>query len=178
MPYTPTHKSSEAAVELQLAKPEERAHVTSVRGTVTANGGTFNLNLRNPAGNDKVANIHGFTVDTQFEALVDVFDTFTSAPSGGTEPSIDNLLMDTEQVNGEGTMTVREDVTFTGDNVHLTSVIPSGGPGGTIGGSQSEPTPIIEPDREIVVEVTNQSGSDNEAAITIVYSEAELTEQP
>lgn len=165
-----TAEATEESALLPQAKREERGHVVSVRESVAA-GGTLNLNLRNPTDNDHNANIQLLRVSTQFEAVVDVFDTYTTAPSGGTTPAVDNLLMDTAQDNGGGSMTIRKNADFDGDNLHVVAVMPGGGSAGKVGGTQSQTAPLVEPDREIVMQVTNQSGSANDAALTIVWVE-------
>jgi hypothetical protein len=168
-----TAEANEEDVLLAQAKRDERAFVASTRFTVTASGGTANLNLANPSGSGFNANIRNFRVTTQFLGIVDVFDEFSSAPSGGTGNGIDNLLVDSGGGTDTGNMAVAQDVSFTGSNTHVQDAIPSGGPGGNIGGASMGPTPIIEPEREIVIEVTNQGGSDADAAITILYVEEE-----
>lgn len=166
-----TAQAAEAAAVLEQAKAEERGQIASNRSTVTASGGTTNLQIENPSGSGVNANIQLIHINTQFEGIVDVWDQFSTAPSGGTADTPDNLLMDSEQANGSGSMNVNTDVTFTGSNTHIEDVIPSGGPGGNIGGPFDLGSPLIEPEREIVIEVTNQSGSDDEAAITVVWAE-------
>jgi hypothetical protein len=163
--------ASEDTALLQQAKRKEEAYVASTRFTVAASGGTANMNVKNPSGSGINANIRGFLVRTQFEGIVDVFDKFSTAPSGGTGNGIDNLLLDSDGSDDSGQVTVATNVTFTGSNTHVQDVIPSGGPGGNIGGESMAPTPVIEPGREIVIEVTNQSGSNDEAAITVIYVE-------
>lgn len=165
--------AAEEDVLLAQAKRDERAYVASTRFTVTASGGTANMQLQNPSGSGFNANVRSFVVRTQFEGTVDVWDQFSTAPSGGSGNGIDNLLMDSEGADDFGNMNVATNVTFTGSNTHIEDVIPSGGPGGKIGGESMAPTPIIEPGREIVIDVTNDSGADNDAAITILYVEEE-----
>lgn len=166
-----TAEAAEEDVLLAQAKREERAFVASTQFTVTASGGTANMQLQNPAGSGLDANVQTMLVRTQFQGTVVVWDTFSTAPSGGTANGIDNLLLDSEAQDDTGSMNVATDVSFTGSNAHVRDIIPSGGPGGNVGGEAMSTTPIIEPDREVVLEVTNTSGSDAEAAITVVYVE-------
>lgn len=168
-----TAEASEEGVLLEQAKRAEAAHIASERSSVTASGGVFTLHLSNPEGSGVDANVQRIKITSQFEGVIDVWDTFTSAPSGGTAATIDNLLLDSNQDNGMGQIDVLTGVSFTGENPHYQSVLPSGGPGGSFGGQLEEGAPLIEPGREIVVEVTNQSGSDDDAAITVVYVEEE-----
>lgn len=170
--------ATEYAATLQRLKHKEEARIASERATVTASGGTFNLQFSNPSDSGRNVNVISIRVTTQFEGVIDVWDTFTTAPSGGTTATIDNLLLDTEQENGMGVVDANTDVSYTGDDQHYVSVIPSGGPGGANGGELVEGAPLVEPGREFVVEVENQGGSDGEAAISVVYVEEDtaLTE--
>lgn len=173
MAYESTDKTNRLLAQLELAKRQERGYIVSERATVTANGGTFNLNLDNPSGSGVNLIVTNVVVTTQFQGVYDAFDTFSTAPSGGSSITIDNLLMDTGNIDGATQANAATDVTFTGNSPHISRVIPSGGGGGQIGGETDAEAPIIQPEREIVVEVTNRSGTDADASITVVYIEVE-----
>lgn len=81
--------------------------------------------------------------------------------------------MDTADTNGEGTANANSNVTFTASgSPHVETVIPSGGEGGnTIGGQIQATSPIIEPGREIVIQVTNNGSVTRPASLGVIYSE-------
>lgn len=163
--------AQEEDVVLQQAKRNENAYVASARQSVAASGGTVNMALTNPSGSGINVNVKSTFVRTQFQGEATIYDEFSSAPSGGTENGVDNLLMDTGNTTGGSTTTVREGVSFTAGGDHVKDVIPSGGAGGKVGGEAVETEPLIEPDREIVAEVQNDSGSQAKAAIIVVFVE-------
>jgi len=170
MTYTYSSKSNELQAELEISRVEERGYVASERFDVGA-GATENLHLKNPADSSTDLRVHRFKVNTQFEGNATIYDSFSSDPTGGTEAGVDNLLLDTGEQNGETLADVNTGVTFTANNPHMVAVIPSGGFVGTTGGAFENGGPIIEPDREIVLEVENESGSADGASLTIIYSE-------
>lgn len=164
--------AAEEAALLEQAKRDEDAFVASTRTEVSASGGTANINLRNPGGSGVIANVLAMTVRSQFEGTIDVVDEFSTAPSGGSSGVIDNLLLDTDGGPADvGSVEVRTGVSFTGSGTHVEDILPSGGPGGQIGGEATETNPIVEPGREFVIEATNQSETADDVAFFIVYIE-------
>lgn len=161
------------AAQFEKARQEERAHVVSNREDVAASGGTSNIHFANPSGNHKEYHVHSFILVTQFRGQVTIYDTFSSAPTGGTSLTVDNLRMDTEDVNGMGTANANSNATYTASgSPHVEAVIPSGGEGGnTIGGQIQATSPIIEPGREIVIQVTNSTSTSRPASLGVIYSE-------
>ena len=160
----------EENVLLEQSKRGGNAFVASIRGTVSSSG-TTDLHFKNPADSGLDANVRAVFVRTRFKGIADVYVEFSDGPSGGTANGVDNLKMDTDDTTGDTSMVVKQDVTFTATNTHVKDVIPSGGPGGQVGGEATETEPLIEPGREIVVEVTNESGSEEKAAISVVFVE-------
>ena len=160
----------EENVLLEQSKRQGDAFVASIRATV-ASSDTTNLHLKNPADSGLDANVQAVFVRTRFMGIVDVYNEFSDGPSGGTANGVDNLKMDTDGTTGDTSMAVKQDVTFTATNAHVKDVIPSGGPGGQVGGEATQTEPLIEPGREIVVEVTNESGDQEKAAISVVFVE-------
>lgn len=162
--------ATEHAARIELEKREERAFVASVRKSVS-NSGTLNLHLKNPSGSGKDCNLASIKIDTQFQATYTVHDDFSSAPSGGSTVAVENLLLDTNNGKDSGNMAVNKDVSFTADSQHLLGVVPSGGNAGAIGGDDESTQPLIQPEREIVIEVTNEGAKAGKAAIRVVYTE-------
>lgn len=167
------HSGGEFAVpELESRIPDEEGYIISELSTgVTSNGGTFNLQLSNPSSSGRSAVISGVRIGTTQRATARIWDSFSSAPSGGSSVTIDNLLMDTGGGTDAGNMSANTDVSFTGTNTHAIQVLGGGQGGNTIGATARTETFIIEPDREIVVEITNNSSNDADIVITVVYFE-------
>lgn len=165
-----TTQAAEEDVLLQQAKRDGVGFVASARSSVTS-GGTLNLHLKNPANSGIDINVESAFTRSQFEGSVDIHDAFSSAPSGGVGNGVDNLKLDSGNDTGDTQITVNKGVSYTASNTHVKDVLPSGGAGGQIGGEATGTEPLIEPDREIVVEVTNDSGTQAKAAISVVYVE-------
>lgn len=161
-----------ASERFDLAITQERAHILSELYTdVTGNGGTANLHLQNPSANDRSAIIDSARVSTSQRGTVRLYDSFSSAPSGGSTATADNLLMDSGGGVDTGSMNANTDVSFTGDNTHAVQVVGGGQGGNALGATAQAETFIMEPDREIVLEVTNNSSNAADMAVTLVYFE-------
>lgn len=159
-------------------RSDGRAYTVSHTTTVAANGGSMNVHLKNPTGQSDPDDIDivTFAPVTQFEGKYTVYDSFSSAPSGGTELGIDNMVMDSDNQTDTGIAVANGGVSFTDDgDPHLELPIPSGGGDsqglGTFGGRGIGTEPIIEPGREIVIELTNESESEELGGIVVVYTE-------
>lgn len=161
-----------ASERFDLAITQERAHIVSeLYEAVSGNGGTANLHLENPTDNDRSAIIDSARVSTSQRSTIRLWDGFSSAPSGGSSVDPDNLLMDSGGSSDTGTMNAATDVTFTGNNTHAVQVAGGGQGGNALGATAQAETFIMEPDRDLVLEVTNNSSNEMEAAISIVYFE-------
>lgn len=148
--------------------------------TATSGGGTFNLHLANPTDSGVNLEVESFIIDTQFRGQYTIYDSFDTDPSGGTTLTIDNLRMDSaNSVPDSGIAEANQDVTYTPatDGTHFAGVLPSGGGEGsgigTMGGHAAGTEPIIEPGREIVIMVQNDSTNDRSGSVGIVYTEGE-----
>ena len=159
---------------LQHYKKQEQAFITFTRGTV-ADAATQNLHIKNPADSGVTADIQQVTISPQFTGNMAIYDSFSSAPSGGTSTTIDNLRMDSDNtIPDVGNLTTQEQVSFTEDNTHIDIPIPGGGSGGSaIGGELHATKPLIDPGREIVIEAENTSGASSPVGIVAVYVERE-----
>lgn len=157
---------------LQHYKIQEQAFVTFTRGTL-ADAATRNLHIKNPSDSGVTVDIQQISIVPQFTGNMAIYDSFSSAPSGGSSAGIDNLRMDSANTTPDvGTMTTNEEVTFTESNTHLDIPIPGGGSGGNAIGEQLEATkPLIDPGREIVIEAENTSGASSPVGIVAVYVE-------
>jgi len=178
---SPASTSANSAAIAQAVNKEMRLERAQVRGrgfvvsnvaTIAGNGGTETLQLKNPSGSNVSACVNSFLINSQFAGEFAVYDAFSTPPSGGSDAGIDNLLMDAEGGPPDvGNMISKTGVSFTQNGIHVDGVLPSGGPGDSIGGNVSGTEPIIEPGREIVLELTNTSGSDEKGSLGVVYSE-------
>lgn len=151
------------------------AFIGYTTASVPASGGTITLHLENPTDN-RMIDVHNLIITTQFEGQYWIYDVFDGDVTG-SEVTTDNLRLD--EMNGapdSGNMNMNNGVTFTATGTHFHESVPSGGPGGNMGGKSTGPEPLIGPGREIVIELQNDSGSDNMGTIGIVYSERERTD--
>lgn len=161
-----------ASERFDLAITQERAHIVSELYTdVTGNGGAANLHLANPDGNDRSVIVESLRVSSSQRSTVRLWDSFSSSPTDGSTATIDNLLMDSGGGTDEGSMNANTGVTFTGDNTHAVQVIGGGQGGNALGATAQAETFVIEPNREIVVEVTNNSSNAADMTLTAVFFE-------
>lgn len=142
---------------------------------VASGGGTLNIHIANETTGIAVE-VHRFIVSSQFRGAYAVYDEFSSAPSGGTTDGIDNLLLDSDGGSPDtGSMTINYGVTFTESNTHILETLPSGGGGGsgigTTGGSSRGTEPVIEPGREVVIQLINDSTNERRGTVGLVYTE-------
>lgn len=169
-----TRRIAQAAqnnARLELEKRNENGQIISHREEVAA-GATVNVHLENPSDSGVDANVVSMQISTIFQATFDVYDGFSTAPSGGTSTTPDNLLMDSDDANGAGAMNTNVNVSYTSSKTHLEGVVPSGGQGNNqVGGAMNGTTPLIEPGREIVLELTNESSSAGFGAVGLVWTE-------
>lgn len=153
-------------------RSDDRGYVAYYTDTVAADGGTINLHVKNDSA-DTIIDVSAFPVSSQFRGSYNIYDVFSSAPTGGTDAEIDNLRMDAENGSRDtGEMTVNHSVSFTASGTHWSDVLPSGGAGSnTTGGADNGTEPLIEPGREVVVELTNDSANARPGAVGVVYTE-------
>ena len=170
-----TLKRMSEVARLQYWKAKEQAFVASLATSVTS-GGTINIQLSNPADSTVALDVSQFLFSSQFKGQFKIYDQFDTAPSGGSAIGIDNLLMDSGG-NGPdtGSATANSGVTFTPSGTpHFNSVLPGGGVGGTgTGGAGIGTEPIIEPGREVVLELQNDGTDAAPGSIGVVYLERE-----
>jgi len=160
---------------LQHFKQKGQGFVASESADVTSSG-TLTLHLKNPSGNAFDIDVVQFLFSSQFKGQLKIYDRFSSGPSGGTSVGIDNLVADSGAANADtGTMTANTGVTFTADGTaHYNAALPSGGSGANgIGGAATATEPIIEPGREVVLELQNDSNSTAPGSVGAVYLERE-----
>lgn len=137
-----------------------------------SSSGSINLHIKNPNGSGVSVDVRTFSVSSQFKGEFDVFDEFSSAPSGGSDAGIDNLLMDTEGGPADvGDAQANIGVSFTESGTHFGAALPSGGAGGQVGGALAGTEPVIEPDREIVIQLTNDGSESGIGSIGVVFAE-------
>lgn len=144
-----------------------KAYVVSERFTV-APGGNFNMHFKNPSSTNKTAVFQEIPLGSQFQGTLDVHDGFSSAPSGGTPLAIENQIMDSAGAVDSGDMEANKNVTYTADNTHEKKAF-GGGPGGKQGIVNGPKVFSIENGREIVVDVTNESGTESKASLSMRY---------
>jgi len=157
--------------QLEQAKRGNRAFVVSYTDTVVKTTGTTNLHIKNPGSNTRSLQIHALNISTQFPGFYTVYDAFSTAPTGGTALDPQSLLMDSLEAPTTSVMEANKNVTFSGNDYHTTEVFATGGKTSKSGAAARGENPIIEPGREIVIEVTNTSVDDNDASIFVTFCE-------
>lgn len=175
-----TRIASEENSRVEIYKQREQGFVASFIDTdVASNGGTINMQITNPSDSGFDIDVVKFLFTSQFKGQFAVYDQFSSAPSGGSSVPVDNLLMDSGGDNGStaGGVTINRGVNFTSaDSPHYDAVLPTGGMGANTGGGAGTATePLIEPGREIVLELTNNSTSNAPGSLGVVYLERDDT---
>lgn len=120
-------------------------------------------------------------IDNGFDVSVDVTvegshvldsaanDTLDSPVSDGSTITVSNGNVDfIDGTTGHSTLTT--DASFTSTGTHAQRVLGSGG-GGTVGAAGGTDSFILEPDREIVIELENNSSNSARVSITCVWFE-------
>jgi len=172
----PPHPNNETyhlnlMTQLEQAKRRDRAFIVSFTDTVAKTSGTTNLHLKNPDHNTRSMQIHSMNIATQFPGFYTIFDSFSTAPSGGTVLDPQSMLVDATAEQTTSVMEANKNVTFSGNDYHSTEVFATGGKTAKAGGAVDAEHPLIEPGREIVIEVTNTSVDDNDASILVTLCE-------
>jgi hypothetical protein len=163
-------EAAESTAQPEIATRDERGFVISVLDTAVADTGTLNVSLENGTS-DTTANLVSVQYITDFDGEARLYDSFSSAPSGGTTLDIENLLLDEDDAADPGSMTARQDASFTSSGTHTERIIATAGPGPGGLANFTEVAPTIEPSRDVVFEITNTSGGSGRASIEVVYYE-------
>lgn len=150
---------------------DDSAFVTYYVTDVPA-GETMNLAISNPTS-DTSADILGISYLAVFDGDFTIYDSFSSAPSGGDPRSPDSLLLDEAGGVTSSVIDVESDATFTSDgDPHFSRpTIASGVGDDPTGSGGSFADPLIEPGRSMVVELANTNADAGRAAIGIEYAE-------
>lgn len=171
MPFNTRPEVTDAS-RFDKAITEERAFIaTTDIVTVASGGGTLTLTLENPSGSGVTAVVVESPVTTAVAADLELFDGFSTNPSGGTDAGIDNLLLDSGGGTDSGNMNARSGDTFTATNTQDAAVLGGGQGGQVVGGARGTSTFYIEPDRRVVFQVTNDTNNDGEMSISLIWFE-------
>jgi hypothetical protein len=148
------------------------AFVAYVTGSVPSGGGTETLHIQNPT-QGRIIDIEQFVIVSQFRGQYAIYDRFDGDVTGGSSVTIGNLRLDSAGGPPDsGDMSAASGVSFTDTGTHFSAAIPSGdSPGGTSGGAGAGTEPLIEPGREIVIELQNDSTSTRVGTVGVVYTE-------
>jgi len=173
MPAHPNNSKYHLSIMTQLerAKRKNRAFIVSYTDTVAKTSGTTNLHIKNPSDNKRSLHVHGLNIATQFPGFYTVYDKFTAGPTGGTPLTPQALLADRQATPTTSIIEANKNVTHSGDDYHSTEVFAAGGKTSKSGGAAKAENPIVEPGRELVIEVTNTSVDNNDASIMLTFSE-------
>jgi hypothetical protein len=149
----------------------EESYLASKEYTIGSVGNTATLTIVNPAGSGTSTPIAPVTVDARVASYGRIYTEFTDAPSGGTEVTPTNTLAATGGDSDTTALTVRRGDTFTADGGTTSRLVSGGGGGSAIGGTQSLAAAVLEPGRELVVEVEKLENGGDELTITARWFE-------
>lgn len=146
--------------------------IVSESMSLNANEST-NVHLKNPGSSNKRLVVTNLNIGTQIPYTSTSYDKFSSGPSGGERVEIHNVLLDSGGEDDDGVAVANKDVSFTNGTSNHAVGVGGGGKGGNATGDGGEHVPIImEPGREVVIKVQNDSSSaGGRASITLVYFE-------
>lgn len=159
----------------------ERAFKVSEELTNTSQGDTTNLHVANPAGSGVTGVFTPIMAEAADRSYARVYDSFSTAPSGGNSADVQNVLMDASGgAPDTGGLTAKTDVSFTESSTHISRLVGSGVGGNSLGGAENLPVLALEPGREIVIEVEKLGTGNNQVPITARWYEAPVvySEEP
>jgi len=147
-----------------------------------ANGGTgdtTSVAFVLPSDAARSATFAELQVAVGTRSWIRLYDTFDSAPTGGTSLAIQNVLLD--RANGTpdpGRLTATQDPTFTAASTHTQELLGGGQGASAIGAAMSMPVVTVEPGRTLVLEVEKLTSGPDEVSLVprwfetdAVYSE-------
>lgn len=151
----------------------ERAFKVSVELTNASQGDTATLHIENPPGSGVSGIFAPIMAEAADRSYARVYDSFSTAPSGGTATDVQNVLLDSAGgAPDTGELSANTGVSFTESATHASRLVGSGVGGNSLGGSESLPVLALEPDREIVIEVEKLGTGNNQVPITARWYEA------
>lgn len=150
-----------------------RAFTVSEELTNGAQGDTSTLHIKNPAGSGVSGIFTPVLADVADRSYARIYDSFSTAPSGGASAAVQNVLLDSAGgAPDTGELTSNTGVSFTESSTHVSKLVGSGVGGNSIGGGVDLPVLALEPDREIVIEVEKLGTGNDEVTITVRWFEA------
>jgi hypothetical protein len=165
--------SRTALSEMWYWARDERAFIVSEEYTTADTGDTATLHLKNPSGSEETA-VFIVTTAPTVQSYVRVYDEFSTAPSGGSDTTVQNILLDSGGgAPDSGVVTAATGVSFTASSTHIAQPIGGGQGAQSVGGSENLLLFGLEPDREVVIELEQLVSGDtsNESAITARWFE-------
>lgn len=150
----------------------ELSFIVSEEYTNTSAGDTSNLHFIVDSTADASAVVTGLEGNPSAFSAIRVYDAFDGDVTGGTEVDMDNDLLDSAgTATSSDIVTVTRGVTFTSTNTMFTRYV-GGGKGASRGAGAAQTPPfIVEPGREVVVEVEKVDTDGDELAINIRWHE-------
>lgn len=179
-----SHLGRTVSSEMWYFSRAERAFIVSEEYTNSSTGETATMTLSNPSGSGVTAIFSPIQPSAAVRSYVRVYDEFSTAPSGGGDAGVQNVLLDAAGgAPDTGEVTASRGDTFTASDTHVSETI-AGGTGATaIGSARDMPVLALEPSRTIVVEVEKLASGPDPVTITARYFEvpqifSEETEDP
>jgi hypothetical protein len=148
------------------------AYITTAELANASAGETAPLTLINPSGSGVTAVFAPIEVSTLGQSISRVYDTFDTAPSGGADATVENVILDSD--NGspdDGEVTARTGDSYTAASTHAAMLLGGGEGGVSVGGRGDMPLLAIEPGRSAVVEVEKLASGPDDVVITARWFE-------
>ena len=152
---------------------DEKAYLISEIYQV-ASGATQNIHLKNPDGSGRRYWVMEGSVTSDGPYIAQFHDGFSSAPTGGNALEIQNVLLDSDNTDIDGSADANNSVTYTSNSTHAVGVGGGGSGGQSLGFPTQHPPIVMEENREVVLEIENTGTEQNYYALTIVYYETSM----
>lgn len=145
-----------------LKTRKEETFTASAEGDI-ASGGTLNIRLQNPSDSGVELYVYFGEVTHEGQMLLEIWDEVSSV-TGGSPATVNNNYIGSSNATSA---TVEQDVSFTGDNLHQSRTYVGTSTHIVFNGYKI----FIPEGEEIVVEITDESGGNDEVGLTIAYAE-------
>lgn len=152
---------------------EEASFVVSEELTNGSTGATSAVSMSNPTDSGVTGVFALVQVSVQAPSYVRLYDRFDSGPSGGTEATVSNVLLDSAGgAPDAGAVSALADPTYSATSTHVAEVLGGGRGGNAVGGAVDVPVAALEPGRDLVIEVEKIVSDGDNATITVQWYEA------
>lgn len=169
-----THLCREVSSEFWYFLKNERAFIVSEEFTNANTGDTSAIWFENPSDSGESAVFSSVSVSASSRSYARIHDGFSTAPSGGSDANLQNILLDSAGGAPDvGVVTAKTGPSYTADETHERELVPGGAGSAAVGGRVEAPVLVLEPDREIVVEVEKLASGGDDVSVTAQWFEIE-----